>query len=152
MSKTNYVLIHGQLVEVSDDVLMHWKYIKREKKNGRWVYYYDDSEMKRAQAEYDHVKRSVDYASAKYKDAKTERDSYFNGIAKFGKKERARGETISKNYDNARDLLKTANANYKIAEKKYNQKKVSTFAARTISKGVVKVANLFSKTFSKKKK
>ena len=23
--------------------LMHWKYIKKERKNGRWVYYYDNS-------------------------------------------------------------------------------------------------------------
>ena len=39
MSK--YVIIHGQLHELSDDELMHWKYIKREKKNGKWVYTYD---------------------------------------------------------------------------------------------------------------
>ena len=36
-----YVIIHGRLREVSDDELMHWKYIKREKKNGKWRYYYD---------------------------------------------------------------------------------------------------------------
>jgi hypothetical protein len=41
MSK--YALRHGMIVEVSDDELMHWKYIKREKKNGKWVYYYDRS-------------------------------------------------------------------------------------------------------------
>lgn len=39
MSK--YVIIHGQLRELSDDELMHWKYIKREKVNGKWVYTYD---------------------------------------------------------------------------------------------------------------
>lgn len=39
MSK--YVIIHGQLRELSDDELMHWKYIKRERKNGKWVYTYD---------------------------------------------------------------------------------------------------------------
>lgn len=27
--------------------LTHWKYIKREKKNGKWRYYYDDSELKK---------------------------------------------------------------------------------------------------------
>lgn len=52
MSKTNYVLIHGQLVEVSDDVLMHWKYIKREKKNGRWVYTYKDSNLDKLSEEF----------------------------------------------------------------------------------------------------
>lgn len=44
MSKTNYVLIHGQLVEVSDEVLMHWKYVNKEKKNGKWVYTYPDDD------------------------------------------------------------------------------------------------------------
>lgn len=32
-----------------NDELEHFKYIKREKKNGKWVYYYDDSELKKYQ-------------------------------------------------------------------------------------------------------
>lgn len=43
MSK--YVIIHGQLREISDDELMHYKYIKREKVNGKWRYYYKDTEF-----------------------------------------------------------------------------------------------------------
>lgn len=27
------------------DGIRHWKYIKREKKNGRWVYYYNDDNL-----------------------------------------------------------------------------------------------------------
>lgn len=38
---SKYVIIHGQLCELPEDELMHWKYIKRERKNGRWVYTYD---------------------------------------------------------------------------------------------------------------
>lgn len=45
MSK--YVLMHGKIVEISDDQLMHWKYIKREKKNGKWLYYYDYKSLKK---------------------------------------------------------------------------------------------------------
>lgn len=46
MSK--YVLMHGTFVEVSDDELMHWKYVKRVKnKNGKWKYYYDWDELKK---------------------------------------------------------------------------------------------------------
>jgi hypothetical protein len=41
MSKNRYVIIHGQFYEMSEDELMHWKYVKREKKNGKWVYTYD---------------------------------------------------------------------------------------------------------------
>ena len=40
MSK--YVIIHGQLREISDDELMHWKYVERKKlPNGKWRYYYN---------------------------------------------------------------------------------------------------------------
>ena len=31
------------------DGLYHWKYIKRERRNGRWVYYYNDEAMNKAQ-------------------------------------------------------------------------------------------------------
>lgn len=43
MSK--YVLYNGSFRELSDDELMHWKYSKREKKNGKWVYYYDNDKL-----------------------------------------------------------------------------------------------------------
>lgn len=29
-----------------NDELKHWKYVRREKKNGKWVYYYDDDKFK----------------------------------------------------------------------------------------------------------
>ena len=45
MSK--YILIHGQFHELPDDALMHWKYIKREKINGKWKYYYSWDELKK---------------------------------------------------------------------------------------------------------
>ena len=34
------VISHGQLRELSDEELMHFKYVHKEKKNGKWVYYY----------------------------------------------------------------------------------------------------------------
>lgn len=34
------------VVRRSDDELKHFKYIKREKKNGKWVYYYDTKSLK----------------------------------------------------------------------------------------------------------
>ena len=45
MSK--YVIIHGQLYELPEDELMHWKYIKREKVNGKWKYIYDLGETQK---------------------------------------------------------------------------------------------------------
>lgn len=33
--------------DLLDDELMHWKYIKKIRKNGKWHYFYDDSELKK---------------------------------------------------------------------------------------------------------
>lgn len=33
-------LMHYGMETMPDDFLMHWKYIKRERKNGKWVYTY----------------------------------------------------------------------------------------------------------------
>lgn len=33
-------------IDLDEDEIMHWKYIKREKVNGKWRYYYDKDEMK----------------------------------------------------------------------------------------------------------
>jgi hypothetical protein len=43
---------------MSEDELMHWKYIKREKKNGRWVYYYKDDNYDKAKQKYDLMKKA----------------------------------------------------------------------------------------------
>lgn len=153
MSKTNYVLIHGQLVEVSDEVLMHWKYIKREKKNGRWVYYYDEGA-----ADRDDYKNAKDYQKAEAKTWEREREL---NTAKKRLKETGTtvdakiryGDQISahNNYKRAVDNLKRASKSQNRAYRKYQARTVSNFAAKTISKGAVKVANLFSKLFTKKK-
>lgn len=44
---SDYIITPNGMVPVSDDVLMHWKYIKRVKKNGKWKYYYDEESLKR---------------------------------------------------------------------------------------------------------
>lgn len=149
MSKTNYVIIHGQLVEVSDDVLMHWKYIKREKKNGRWVYYYD-------QSAYDNSIAVKDYEVKKQLLKKAEQQSMRDNV-----NYRVNSKLNSTDWKTEHELAEKAiqskikyydlKASAKEAEKRYKNAQIRTFAARTISKGAVKVANLFSKLFSKKK-
>ena len=61
----NYMIHNGTIVEVPEDALMHYKYIKREKKNGKWVYYYNDAEVKKAQENADQAKRNLNSASAR---------------------------------------------------------------------------------------
>lgn len=45
MSNKYYITSNGSFRELSDDELMHWKYTRREKKNGEWVYYYDNDKL-----------------------------------------------------------------------------------------------------------
>lgn len=120
-----HVLIHGQLMEVDEDTLMHWKYIKREWKNGRWVYTYDESYL-------EDIRKSA-------QDAKEEADLLDNTFDYPGPVEEAKSK--QQKYKDISDNL------FKL----YEKEKVSSFLERTISKGIVKVANFFSNLFSKKK-
>lgn len=52
-------MINNSFVIMSDDELMHWKYIKREKVGGKWVYTYAD-DMKKANA----ATKKADYKNA----------------------------------------------------------------------------------------
>lgn len=38
---------HSSIDETSDDELMHWKYVKKEKVKGKWKYYYDYKSLKK---------------------------------------------------------------------------------------------------------
>ena len=38
---------HSSIDEMSEEELMHWKYIKREKVKGKWKYYYDYKSLKK---------------------------------------------------------------------------------------------------------
>ena len=41
---SRYIMHNGTFREVTEDELMHWKYINKEKKNGKWVYTYPDDD------------------------------------------------------------------------------------------------------------
>ena len=151
MSK--YVIIHGTFYEVSNDQLMHWKYIKREKKNGRWVYYYDQSELNALKSNVNNAKLQEDAARNGLIASRVNRDVNAdiyaeNGNASYTAKIVAQAAADANRYEKA---YKNKSEYAKRVTKKYNSMAVKTFAARTISKGLVKVANFFSKLFSKKK-
>lgn len=154
MSKTNYVLIHGQLVEVSDDVLMHWKYIKREKKNGRWVYYYDQKSADRA--DYEIAKRyqsAEKHTMKRQQQLKTAKDRLNkSGVSLNSKVYYGNQAKIVNTYKRSVTNLESAKAAQKKAYRKYKTRNIKNFAAKTISKGAVKVANVFSRLIPKKKK
>ncbi len=85
---SKYVITHGQFYEVSDDELMHWKYIKRTKVNGKWRYYYHDDDVDKAREElaesgeaYAKARRAADKATKQAADHYQMKDK----IADWGK-------------------------------------------------------------------
>lgn len=146
MSK--YVLMHGTFIELSNDELMHWKYIKREKKNGRWVYYYDQSAYDNSIAVQDYKMKQKSLSAAKKQYME---DTVNYSTNKSNMDWKTRGKAADKAVDSTKKYY-AASIAAKEATKRYKRAKVRTFAARTISKGVVKVANLLSGLGSKKKR
>ena len=49
----------------SDDSLQHWKYIKRERKNGKWKYYYHDDNYVDARDKYNDASKAHEEARSR---------------------------------------------------------------------------------------
>lgn len=159
--------MHGTFRELSDDELMHWKYIeKRKLPNGKWRYIYHNPELDnlernrniskleadRANEAYNLAQRETKEALDNVESAKTEVENS-KGWKQFVRADEKRFTAkreyrkTKKNEAAAKKQKVAADNKFKVANKKYNQKKISTFAARTIEKGAAKVMNLFAKLF-----
>lgn len=134
----------------SDEELMHWKYIKREKKNGKWVYYYDDSAYRNSIAVKDHEIKQKLLKDAEKQYLKDTVNYQVNASKLYQTDWETKKELNDKAYKSTLKLYK-ARASAEKAAKRYKDAKIRTFAARTISKGVVKLANLLSGNRKKKK-
>lgn len=122
-------------IDLNPGELIHWKYIKREKlSNGKYRYYYDESELKNSRNRIDKYKTLGLRASAKAADA----------IVNNGK-----SDPDVKTYT---DISEHYHALAERETKKYNMKKITSLPARAISKGAVAVANFFEKAKKAKKK
>ena len=138
MSK--YIMHNGTFYEVSDEELMHWKYIKKEKlSDGTFRYYYDQSELDKAKSDMDTANKLL--ATREKADAKL---AAGKGTAFGGLTDKI---TNSKTY---RQDFEAAQKKAKTATEKYYKMATNSFLERTISKGYVKVANFLTKLFSKK--
>ena len=119
----------------SDEELMHWKYIKRERKNGRWVYYYDTEELEkhgkiargaelRARTALKKTGRTgaeVDAAYEKYK--KTRGLNSINLADYFAGSKREKAARLAR---------------------KYERKKIISLPRRVIAKGMTMLLNQLS--------
>lgn len=160
------VLMHGgdiRYIDLDPDVLVHWKYIKRVKlPNGKYRYYYDQSELDALEKEMEdayqkRLESNVEYSVSKF-NADLAKERSENAKENYFKtKDSKYFDSYEKNekqyYDNlykanrASDKAKRYDEQAREAKKKYNTKKITSFLDRTISKGIVAVANLLSKWF-----
>lgn len=137
------VLYHSDvyLGETYNDGLYHWKYIKRERRNGRWVYYYSD-------AEYSNAKNAYIKAKQEFKNSEKNLIQVNNKSTSVHSSENSTVE----DKDNADIALSKAYERYTAADKKYNATekkwqhvKKKTATRRTIAIGATAVANAFEK-------
>lgn len=160
-------LYHGDniaYIDLDEDEICHWKYIKREKlPNGKWRYFYDQSELDAVRDEYKTAQSNAWRAGAEFGNAKGETKKAYENKKKadvdhnfsrgldearktYNAKQRASADYLKakSNEYAAEQRSHSAYIAYKEAEKKYNTKKLVSFPARTIAKGAVKIANLLS--------
>ena len=152
---------YGNHVYNWNDVL-HWKYIKRERVNGKWRYYYHDPEYQSALNNYNSAKSRAMTISLKRAASKADYDQAHTRTlndwkpSKDGKKyiwtatpkarrnhrleNEARQEYLK--YDQRFRVAQMAES---IAHEKYIKTKLSSIPRRTIAKGAAIIANFLSK-------
>lgn len=147
---SNYILHNGTFVEVSDEELMHWgdyKYIKREWKNGRWVYYYEDeeeiklkAEHKKAQEELKTAKKNAREAAVRYQQAHDDvykPNGVYNRNAKPSAEQTENINRAEKESVKAQEEYRKAANKASAVAAKYYEKLYITFPEKTIYAGKV---------------
>lgn len=128
-------------VDLNENELVHWKYIKRVKlRNGKWRYIYDDSSLEKYNQQGDAaLGRSFNAAAranrlySDYQDLARNRSYSRNDKISMARTQRelTRTQKVQNHY------VERANRSYK----RYRTKRITSFPARTISKGIVTVMN-----------
>ena len=150
----------GKLYYFDGDYLQHWKYIKREKVNGKWRYYYHDDKYEDAKAKYETAKEKSDelrYRAGSTKTySKVSEDDGTNPYRTAGKT--AATKRAEKKADRAEEKTAKAKAEYIKAKEKYEKSlglKVTKGLNKTtdaINRSVDKGREFVDKLFGKKKK
>ena len=152
---------YGNQVYNRNEVL-HWKYIKRERVNGKWRYYYHDPAYQSALNNYNSAKSRTMTISLKRAASKADYDQAHTRtlndwkLSKDGKKyvwtatpqtrrnrrleDEARQEYLK--YDQRFRVAQMAES---IAREKYIKNKLGSIPRRTIAKGAAVIANFLSK-------
>jgi len=158
---SKYIIKNGQVHELSDDELMHWKYIKREKVNGKWRYYYDVGDPGYVDGNTGKKPSNIkDYSLMETLIGKDEKDRRDRAITVLNNKI----ATLDHFHENPTlrtsmpDSYKSSYKSYKDAGRKYTEAQSEFMktplgkiekAALTIKKAKKVISNWFSKLGSK---
>ena len=135
--------------ELEDDELMHWKYVKRERVNGRWRYYYDDSSFKDKKKAYEDAEKNLTTKQLRYLLSKSAVKTNYDLYTKDGNEKLSDAE--SKRMTEFMSKMTAYESDYTIAgveftraKSEYMNAKLSHIPAAVISKGMVAVKNAIS--------
>lgn len=133
--------------EFSDE-LYHWKYLSRKRKNGRWVYTYKNQDYAKAKSKLDKAERDYIYDTAQYDMARSTADAHRQNSFKNGKisDEEANDYAFFKMFEDEKfSKYKESGAKYVNAKSKFNSVSIKTLPSRIIGNGAAAVANMVSK-------
>lgn len=140
------------------DGIRHWKYIKREKVNGRWRYYYKDNAYDKANTAYQKAQKQVDsnHYTVNRNNRRIERNNAIiedynssNAISKVFKRKKVKAavkenEKTSAQSQKIVDRHRTDEANLRSAKYKREEEANKDTTRKQLAKTGVKVANKLS--------
>lgn len=143
----NSTLYHSDTYLGNDytDGIKHWKYIKREKRNGRWIYYYKDDKYDKLRNKSSNAHIDSNIALNKYYDAKKKYDS-LNGPTSVNKYKKAMNDKVS-----AAEKANKARRKSEIADERFDKYAKKTAIRRLSGQTLVKALNTSSKIVYKGK-
>ena len=135
----------GQTFE--DDELRHWKYISKERKNGRWVYTYKNDKYENSKQSLDNAKQNYDKKFMNYAVADSNvqvNGKLYNKDGKLSNDEAEQYGRYSMERDKSKAEYEKAEKNYDATKSKYYTAAISTLPSRIIGNGATTIANIFS--------
>lgn len=141
--------------EVTDEGIRHWKYVRKEKKNGYTRYYYKDDEYDKAENDFDSALTDQYRKQLGFGIASQDRQHYEDEARSDGRVSQEESRNMSKlNKAESKafdDYMKASNK-AKAAQKKYTKTAIKTLPRRTIGRGVAAVSTALSMLAGKIKK
>lgn len=141
--------------EVTEEGIRHWKYIRKEKKNGYTRYYYKDDEYDKAEKDFEDAVTDQYRKGFGLAGASQERSEYYekaNSDLRISQRESKKLSELSKAESDAFKDYKHAAKKAEITEKKYRQVKLKSLPRRTIGSGIAAVSTALSMLAGKIKK